>query len=203
MNNYFFYYLVLLSSWIPILFLGIKLKSQNKQTRFRFTFYLFILARCLTDLGVLILEKLASNTFPVFHFSVLIEFILVLELFYSINNYKIPKAIFFILSIICFSLDATVTSNFFENNHINTMYSYIVLSGFGVQYLFRYTGDVFQKLILGSTSVYTIAFMFLLYFEDLFFSSKELNNYLLNFMALLSLVLNILFSYALCLKPKN
>lgn len=203
MDNYLFYYFVLFSSWIPVIFIVIQRRINTNQTRLKSLFFLFIVSRCLTDLGVIILEKLIINTFPVFHFSVIIQFILILELFYSIHRYTIPKSVFVILSVVFFTLDLTVTSNITQNNHISTMYSYIVISGFGIGYLFKYHGDYFQKIILSSTSIYSIAFTFLLFFEELFFSSKELNNYLLNFMALLSLSLNLIFSYTLCLKSKS
>lgn len=203
MGNYFFYYFVLFSSLIPVLFIGIQRRINTNQTRLRSLFFLFILNRFLTDLGVVLFEKLINNTFPVFHFSIIIQFILILEIFYSIHRYTIPKAIFLIVSLVFFTLDLTVTSSIIKNNHISTMYSYILISGFGIRYLFKFTGDNFQKIILSSISIYSIAFTFLLFFEELFFTSKELNNYLLNFMALLSLMLNIIFSYALCLKPKN
>jgi hypothetical protein len=97
----------------------------------------------------------------------------------------------------------TLTSNIFENNHLSTMYTYIVISGFGILYLFNISGNLFQKIILSSISIYTIAFTFLLFFEEIILRSKELNNYLLNFMALLTLMLNIIFSISLCLKSKN
>jgi hypothetical protein len=203
MNFYLFYYSVLLSSLIPVIFIGVQQRITSKQTRLRSVFFLFILARFLTDLGNIISEKVISNSLPVFHFSILIQFVLILELFYTLHRYKFRKEIFLILALVFFILDLTVTSSILQNNHLSTMYTYIVISGFGIRYLFNITGDYFQKIIFCSISIYTIAFTFLLFFEENILKSKELNNYLLDFMVMLSLILNLLFSYAICLKPKN
>ena len=203
MSNYLFYYIAISSSIIPLFIIGIKPRNNRKHNRFRSIFYLYLLSRFITDIGSIILEMVLYNSLPIFHFSILIQFLLILELFYYVQNNFIPKQFFQFLAIICFSLDLTLTSNILQNNHLNTMYSYVILSGFSSLYLLNIKGNFFQRFLLSSISVYTIAFSFLLFFEDLILKSKELNNYLLNFMALLSLVLNILFSYALCLKPKN
>ncbi len=202
MNNYLFFYSSILSSIIPIIFIGVH-RLKSNQNRFRSIFYIFLLVRFLSDLGNIILEKVINNSFPVFHFSITIQFFLILELFYMIRKIKIPKTFFNTLAFVFFILDLTVTSNVFQNNHLSTMYTYFVISGFGMVYLYNISGDLFKKIILSSISIYTIAFAFLLCFEEIILKSKELNNYLINFMALLSLMLNIIFSYALCLKPKN
>jgi hypothetical protein len=199
MNNYLFFYCSILSSIIPIIFIGVH-RLKSNQNRFRSIFYIFLLVRFLSDLGNIILEKVIDNSFPVFHFSITIQFFLILELFYMIRKIK---TFFNTLAFVFFILDLTVTSNVFQNNHLSTMYTYFVISGFGMVYLYNISGDLFKKTILSSISIYTIAFVFLLCFEEIILKSKELNNYLINFMALLSLMLNIIFSYALCLKPKN
>lgn len=202
MNNYLFFYCSLLSSIIPVFLIGVH-RLKSNQNRFSAIFYIFLFIRFLTDLGNIILERVINNSFPVFHFSIIIQFFLILEFFFKLHSFKISKTFFNILAFVFFISDLTLTSNIFENNHLSTMYTYIVISGFGILYLFNISGNLFQKIILSSISIYTIAFTFLLFFEEIILRSKELNNYLLNFMALLTLMLNIIFSISLCLKSKN
>ena len=199
MSNYRFFYFALFSSVLP-LSIGF-LKRSN--TRIRRVFFLLLLVRALTDIGSFVFEKVISNSFPIFHFSILIQFALILELFFLIESFKIPKSFFLLLGLVFFTLDLTVTSNIMENNHFSTMYTYTVISGFGINYLYNMKGDFFNRILFSSISLYTIAFTFLLFFEEIIFTTKELIIILMNFMALLSLALNFIFSYALCLKSKN
>jgi hypothetical protein len=203
MTNYLFFYIALFSSVIPVILIGVLQRSNTIKSKLSRVFFLFILVRALTDMGSLILEKVISNSFPIFHFSIPIQFALILELFFLIHHSKIPKSIFLFLVLVFFTLDLTLTSNIMKNNHVSTMYTYTIISGFGIRYLFNMKGDYFQRIIFSSISLYSIAFTFLLFFEEIIFTTKELIIFLLNFMALLSLVLNLLFSYALCLKLKN
>ena len=131
MSNYLFFYFALFSSVLP-LSIGF-LKRSN--TRIRRVFFLLLLVRALTDIGSFVFEKVISNSFPIFHFSILIQFALILELFFLIESFKIPKSFFLLLGLVFFTLDLTVTSNIMENNHFSTMYTYTVISGFGINYL--------------------------------------------------------------------
>lgn len=204
MISYLYYNIVLGSSILPLLILGFQnFKKTYKNDKFKTVFTILLMVRFLTDVGSFVLEKTIKNSFPIFHFAIPIMFILILDLFYLIGEFKNFKKYLIIFGLLFFGLDLTITANLFCNNHFSTLYAYLIISILGWMFLLKNKGTHFQRQVLISITLYYTPLTLYSYFENEIYSSKALSDLLLNFFVSFNLILNLLFTRALWLNRRT
>lgn len=90
---YFVFYTVLFSSSFPLISIYQKTTNKAFHSYENKALVYFLLARVLTDLSVFIFGSYFENSMPVFHLSVLIEFILLILLLNHIHTINSKKLI--------------------------------------------------------------------------------------------------------------
>ena len=120
---YFVFYTVLFSSSFPLISIYQKTTNKAFHSYENKAFVYFLLARVLTDLSVFIFGRYFGNSMPVFHFSVLIEFILLIIILNSIHTIN-PKQLIILFGGVSFVADLTLTSDLFSNNLDSSFLNY-------------------------------------------------------------------------------
>ncbi|MEY2703780.1 MAG: hypothetical protein RLY43_2419, partial [Bacteroidota bacterium] len=128
MYFYFIFYTVLFSSSLPVIFL---LKNSTKIEEFyeeNKLFILFLIFRFLTDISVFIFSKIYGNSFPVFYFSVICEFLILVNLFDKVYPLK-HKKFLYLLGFISLIIDLLLTMNLFSDNVYSTLITFVLIIG--------------------------------------------------------------------------
>jgi hypothetical protein len=120
------YYFLLLSSLICFGWAVGYFKSKKFQKeRINQLFIALISVRFISDFMNLFSTHIFHNAYPVFHLSIIIEFLIILWIFQKVDIKRI-YLFFTIIGLICFISDLTLTSNFFANNFLTTIFTYTV-----------------------------------------------------------------------------
>lgn len=134
MYSNWYYLFVLGSSVFPLLALFFKTQIGEK---FNLTFIIFLFVRFLSDFICLFFEQLYGNSNPVFYFSLFVQYLLIIELFYLGLQIKKFKPHLILLGILLFTVNFVINKSFFYNNYISTVYSYTIFSALGWYYLYN------------------------------------------------------------------
>ncbi len=195
------YYIALFSSAIPLLLNG-KPPLRSKYTLYRYVTIL-TLVKFFSDLLVYVLQIKIQNSLPAFHISVLLEFVLILQILNKIHCNKHLKIQLFIGCIACF-LDLFVSSNFFENNSFSscTTFGLIIFNSWKILY------SKFDIDRISLTITYTFFFYYLLAFSFVLFQKIYITDSTVfksgfSIFALATLTYNLSFSHIIWSLRKN
>jgi hypothetical protein len=200
MYSNWYYLFVLGSSIFPLLALFFKTQIGEK---FNLTFIIFLFVRFLSDFICLFFEHLYGNSNPVFYFSLFVQYLLIIELFYLGLQIKKFKPHLILLGILLFTVDFVINKSFFYNNYISTVYSYTIFSALGWYYL--YNGikiELYRNVLIPITLFYTPLFFYSI-FENKIDNSESLYKTIFFLFSGLTLLLNIFFARAVWLMKKN
>lgn len=187
------YYFLLFSSFICFVLAIAYLKNENFQKeRIIHLFVALISVRFISDFMNLICTYFFHNAYPVFHLSIIIEFVIILWIFQKINNQQIYKLIL-ILGLICFISDLTYTSNFFANNFLTTIYTYVISVILSWRTIVLVELSTIEKQIIFPLAIFCNVALFYSIFEEFLYESQIVFIIGFSCFALANLFLN--FSY--------
>ena len=195
------YYIALFSSAIPLLLNG-KPPLRSKHTLYRYVTIL-TLVKFFSDLLVYVLQIKIQNSLPAFHISVLLEFVLILQILNKIHCNKYLKIQLFIGCIACF-LDLFVSSNFFENNSFSscTTFGLIIFNSWKILYS-KFDIDRISLIITHTFFFYyLLAFSFVL-FQKIYITDSTVFKSGFSIFALATLTYNLSFSHIIWSLRKN
>jgi hypothetical protein len=151
-------------------------------------------------------DESIGNVYPLTNISVLIQALLILNIFKSLKKVK-NKTIYFLQFIILLSyfFENGMEGNFLASNYItlNLSHTIIITLGWVILYnSYKNTSD-FAFYLLSTLVIYNTVFLILVIFQDKIDSSKQLFDYLFILRCLLYIGANISYSRALWLVKKN
>ena len=187
------YYVALFSSTIPLLLIS-TLKFGTQHTIFR-SLKILILVKFLSDLLVYFLQIKIQNSLPAFHISVLLEFVIILQILNKIHSDKY-FSIYFLIGCISFLLDLFVTSNLFEDNLFSscTTFGLIILNSWQILYSKFNIDRIFLKVIYIFFFYYILAFSFVM-FQKFYLNDATIFKFGFIIFALATLFYNLSFSH--------
>ena len=202
MYFYFIFYTVLFSSSLPVIFL---LKNSTKIEEFyeeNKLFILFLIFRFLTDISVFIFSKIYGNSFPVFYFSVICEFLILVNLFDKVYPLK-HKKFLYLLGFISLIIDLLLTMNLFSDNVYSTLITFVLIIGITGKIIISNNTTCENELLVYSIFLYYILALSYTFFQKFNFQTELLNDLAFYFFALATFVFNISLSYVVCtVKPR-
>jgi hypothetical protein len=202
MYFYFIFYTVLFSSSLPVIFL---LKNSTKIEEFyeeNKLFILFLIFRFLTDISVFIFSKIYGNSFPVFYFSVICEFLILVNLFDKVYPLK-HKKFLYLLGFISSIIDLLLTMNLFSDNVYSTIITFVLIIGITGKIIISNNTTRENELLVYSIFLYYILALSYTFFQKFNFQTELLNDIAFYFFALATFVFNISLSYVVCtVKPR-
>lgn len=202
MYFYFIFYTVLFSSSLPVIFL---LKNSAKIEEFyeeNKLFILFLIFRFLTDISVFIFSKIYGNSFPVFYFSVICEFLILVNLFDKVYPLK-HKKFLYLLGFISSIIDLLLTMNLFSDNVYSTLITFVLIIGITGKIIISNNTTRENELLVYSIFLYYILALSYTFFQKFNFQTELLNDIAFYFFALATFVFNISLSYVVCtVKPR-
>jgi hypothetical protein len=202
MYFYFIFYTVLFSSSLPVIFL---LKNSTKIEEFyeeNKLFILFLIFRFLTDISVFIFSKIYGNSFPVFYFSVICEFLILVNLFDKVYPLK-HKKFLYLLGFISLIIDLLLTMNLFSDNVYSTLITFVLIIGITGKIIISNNTTRENELLVYSIFLYYILALSYTFFQKFNFQTELLNDLAFYFFALATFVFNISLTYVVCtVKPR-
>lgn len=202
MYFYFIFYTVLFSSSLPVIFL---LKNSAKIEEFyeeNKLFILFLIFRFLTDISVFIFSKIYGNSFPVFYFSVICEFLILVNLFDKVYPIK-HKKFLYLLGFISLIIDLLLTMNLFSDNVYSTLITFVLIIGITGKIIISNNTTRENELLVYSIFLYYILALSYTFFQKFNFQTELLNDLAFYFFALATFVFNISLTYVVCtVKPR-
>lgn len=188
---------VLLSSSFPLVFIFQKPSNKALISYSKKAFVYFLIARVLTDLSVFIFGRYFGNSMPVFHISVLIEFVLLITILnniYPINS----KRLIMLFGIVSFIADLTVTSNLFANNLFSSIVTFGIIIGITGRMIITNNTSPKNELLVYSIFLYYILALSYTFFQKFNFQTELLNDIAFYFFALATFLFNISLSFVVC-----
>jgi hypothetical protein len=160
----------------------------------------WLLIRFLSDiLAFLLILKFGVNNFPVFHVSILIEGVLILNYFHEHFVTKMKYRIFlFLIPILIFILETKVFGSIFSSNRISFM-SYNLLTSITMFLLIFNTKKIkqnHQPVIKSIFVFHTISFIYSIS-ENIIRVDKELMTLILPIFLFSTVCLNLFITYQL------
>ncbi|MEN9291298.1 MAG: hypothetical protein RLZZ357_1142 [Bacteroidota bacterium] len=199
---YFIFHTVLFSSSFPLISIYHKTTNKALHSYENRAFVYFLLARVLTDLSVFIFGRYFGNSMPVFHISVIIEFILLILLLNHIHTINSKKLII-LFGIVSFIADLTLTSDLFSNNLFSSIVTFGLVIGITGKMIIRNNTSSKDELLVYSIFLYYILALSYTFFQKFNFQTELLNDIAFYFFALATFVFNISLSYVVCtVKPR-
>ena len=171
MFNSWIYYIVLGSSILPIITFIIKF-LKYKFDNFGKVFILLIFLCFFSDIGVLLTDEFLGNVNPIFHFSIIPQFIFIVFLFSFALKIKFIKWILIFLGGVMFISDLTLTSNLFKINYNSIIFSYSVIVFLGWVLLYSNTIGDYKRNVLIPITIYYTTLLVHSFFEKKIDSSK-------------------------------
>lgn len=160
------FYISIISSAIPVLVNVIYFKSISFNTSyFKFWFQLFTFERFLSNIGILILMFTLKNSIPIYHFSILIEFLIITKLFDLEKRLRFKYLLWF-CAIVVFLTDLFFTSDLLHLNTFSAILTYSVIVGLGWKYLYDENSKNVKYISLVSIFLYYLGSIFYLLFEQ-------------------------------------
>lgn len=174
------YYIALFSSCLPLLFLIFQYKKIDFSLTENQLVSLLISSKFLFDILVFVFEKIYCNSLPIFHVSVIIEFILIMSILKRIHYFSLFN-LFIFIGVSVSLLDATFISSIFSSNIFSSVINFGLLIFYSgkilsiqkiskkdelfnatifLYYTVALTYTVFQKFHIQKTTVSDFAFYF-------------------------------------------
>ncbi|MCX6197220.1 MAG: hypothetical protein NTY55_11345 [Flavobacteriia bacterium] len=194
---YFVFYTVLFSSSFPLISIYQKTTNKAFHSYENKAFVYFLLARVLTDLSVFIFGRYFGNSMPVFHFSVLIEFILLIIILNSIHTIN-PKQLIILFGGVSFVADLTLTSDLFSNNLFSSIVTFGLVIGITGKMIISNNTTPKNELLIYSLFLYYILALSYTFFQKFNFQTELLNDIAFYIFALATFVFNISLSFVVC-----
>jgi hypothetical protein len=194
---YFVFYTVLFSSSFPLISIYQKTTNKAFHSYENKAFVYFLLARVLTDLSVFIFGRYFGNSMPVFHFSVLIEFILLIIILNSIHTIN-PKLLIILFGGVSFVADLTLTSDLFSNNLFSSIVTFGLVIGITGKMIISNNTTPKNELLIYSLFLYYILALSYTFFQKFNFQTELLNDIAFYIFALATFVFNISLSFVVC-----
>ena len=161
-----FFYISIVSSALPVLINIIYYKSISFNTSdFKFWFQLLSFERFLSNIGILILMFTLKNSIPIYHFSILIEFLIITKLF-DLEKRLIFNYLLWFCAIVVFLTDLFFTSDLLHLNTFSAILTYSVIVGLGWKYLYDENSKNEKYISLVSIFLYYLGSIFYLLFEQ-------------------------------------
>lgn len=194
-NMYF--YIGLGTIALPFLLSVFIEKKSPSSDRFQHLFTLLLSTLFVTNCLNVVLEKTIQNTYPVFHFSIPLQFILIVEMFYLTGFFHRFKALLRGLTLLFFILDLLQPNHLLANNHYSTLYTFATIVILGLIYVYKSPRSSFQSSVLIPIMLcYTPMFIFAL-FESSIQDSPFLTGIVLPLHVTMNLLLYVSFARAL------
>lgn len=160
------FYISIISSALPVLVNVIYIKTISFNTSdFKFWFQLFSFERFLSNIGILILMSTLKNSIPIYHFSILIEFLIITKLFDFEKRVRFNYLLWF-CAILVFLTDLFFTSDLLHLNTFSAILTYSVIVGLGWKYLYDENSKNEKYISLVSIFLYYLGSIFYLLFEQ-------------------------------------
>jgi len=194
---YFVFYTVLFSSSFPLISIYQKTTNKAFHSYENKALVYFLLARVLTDLSVFIFGRYFENSMPVFHLSVLIEFILLILLLNHIHTINSKKLIV-LFGIVSFVADLTLTSDLFSNNLFSSIVTFGLVIGITGKMIISNNTTPKNELLIYSLFLYYILALSYTFFQKFNFQTELLNDIAFYIFALATFVFNISLSFVVC-----
>lgn len=198
-----FFYLSITTGAIPVLLLFFLRKSISyNSSEFKFWLQLLTVERFAANLGILILMFTLKNSIPIYHFSVLLEFVIISKLF-DIKKKQDHLNLLVCCAIIAFLSDLFVTSDLFHLNSISSILTYSMIIGLGWNYIYSDNSSKERSLALISIFLYYLGSIFYLLFEKYLLKNQLTFEYGFIVLAILSSLFNLSNSYSIWSLRKN
>jgi hypothetical protein len=198
-----FFYLSITTSAIPVLLLFFLRKSISyNSSEFKFWLQLLTVERFAANLGILILMFTLKNSIPIYHFSVLLEFVIISKLF-DLKKKQVKLNLLVCCAIIAFLSDLFVTSDLLHLNAISSILTYSMIIGLGWNYLYSDNSPKERSIALISIFLYYLGSIFYLLCEKYLLKNQLTFEYGFIVLAILSLLFNLSNSYSIWSLRKN
>jgi hypothetical protein len=197
MYFYFIFYTVLFSSSLPVIFLlknSKKIEEINEENKL---FVLFLIFRFLTDISVFIFSKIYGNSFPVFYFSVICEFLILVNLFDKAYSLKYRKLLY-LIGFISLIIDLLLTMSLFTDNVYSTLITFFLIIVITGKMIITNNTSPKNELLVYSIFLYYILALSYTFFQKFNFQTELLNDIAFYFFALATFLFNISLSFVVC-----
>lgn len=197
MYFYFIFYSVLFSSCLPLIFI---FKKSIKI----FEFYtsnkllvLLLLSRFISDILFFVFGKVYGNSMPVFYFSILFEFIILVNILDGILSIKFKKITLFI-GVLSFIADLSITHDLFSDNLYSTIVTFCIIIGITGKMIISNAISSQMELFVNSIFLYYIVALTYTFFQKFNFTTEIIYDFAFYFFALATLLFNISLTYHAC-----
>jgi hypothetical protein len=194
---YFVFYTVLISSSFPLISIYQKTTNKAFHSYENKALVYFLLARVLTDLSVFIFGRYFDNSMPVFHFSVLIEFILLIIILNRIHTIN-PKQLIILFGVVSFVADLTLTSDLFSNNLFSSIVTFGLVIGITGKMIISNNTTPKNELLIYSLFLYYILALSYTFFQKFNLQTELFNDIAFYIFAFSTFVFNISLSFVVC-----
>ncbi len=185
------FYLSIISSALPVLINILYYKSISfNPSDFKFWYQLLTFERLMSNIGILILMFTIKNSIPIYHFSVLIEFLIISKLFDLEKRISILNLLMF-CAFLVFLSDLFLTSDLTHLNSLSAIFTYSIIIGLGWYYLYFNNSPKQKSTPLISVFIYYLASIFYLLFEQYAIANEKAFDYGFIVLATLSVLFNL------------
>jgi hypothetical protein len=185
------FYLSIITSALPVLINIIYYKSISfNPSDFKFWYQLLTFERFMSNIGILILMFTIKNSIPIYHFSVLIEFLIISKLFDLEKRISILNLLMF-CAFLVFLSDLFLTSDLTHLNSLSAIFTYSIIIGIGWYYLYFNNSPKQKSTPLISVFLYYLGSIFYLLFEQYAIANEKVFDYGFIVLATLSVLFNL------------
>jgi hypothetical protein len=185
------FYLSIITSALPVLINIIYYKSISfNPSDFKFWYQLLTFERLMSNIGILILMFTIKNSIPIYHFSVLIEFLIISKLFDLEKRISILNLLMF-CAFLVFLSDLFLTSDLTHLNSLSAIFTYSIIIGLGWYYLYFNNSPKQKSTPLISVFLYYLGSIFYLLFEQYAIANEKVFDYGFIVLATLSVLFNL------------
>jgi hypothetical protein len=137
-----------------------------------------------------------KNSIPIYHFSILFEFIIITKLFDLEKRIRF-KYLLWLCAILVFLIDLFLTSDLLQLNTLSAVVTYIVIIGLGWKYLYDENSKNEKYISLISIFLYYLGSIFYLLFEQHSISIEKAFDSGFIVLATLSILFNLSNNYSI------
>jgi hypothetical protein len=137
-----------------------------------------------------------KNSIPIYHFSILFEFIIITKLFDLEKRIRF-KYLLWLCAILVFLIDLFLTSDLLQLNTLSAVVTYIVIIGLGWKYLYDENSKNEKYISLISIFLYYLGSIFHLLFEQHSISIEKAFDSGFIVLATLSVLFNLSNTYSI------
>jgi hypothetical protein len=196
------YYFALFSSFLPLVFSIYQLKKIDYSLTENRIVVLLICSKFLFDFFVFVFEQIFSNSLPIFHLSVLIEFVLIIFILKRIHHFSFFKWFLFI-GVFVSLLDATYISNIYSSNIFSSVINFGLLIFYCGKILSIQNISKKDELFNATIFLYYIVALTYTVFQKFHVHKTTLNDLSFYFFAFATIGYNISLSKIVCILKKK